>query len=74
MSESAIVADPTMDIHTDTEALITIAEEYTATAIIVTEVGTIINPKVMDGFEKVDLSPIYFASDSERGVKPIQDW
>jgi hypothetical protein len=59
-----------MDIHTGTEALITIAEEYTATAIIVTEVGTIINPKVMDGFEKIDLSPIYFASDSERGLNP----
>ena len=43
MSESAIVAGPTTDIHTGTEALTTIAEDYTATGIIVAEVGTIID-------------------------------
>jgi hypothetical protein len=43
MSESAIVAGPTIDIHIDTEALTTIAEEYTGTGIIVPGVGTIID-------------------------------
>lgn len=43
MSESAMAAGLTMDIHTGTEAITTIAEEYTAIGIIVTEVGTIID-------------------------------
>jgi len=51
MSESAIVAGPTMDIHIGTEAHTTIAEEYTATGIIVTVGGTIIDPSAMVGFE-----------------------
>ena len=44
MSESAIVAGPTMDIHTGTEVTTTTAEGYTAIGIIVTGAGIIINP------------------------------